>query len=163
VQTAVRSALAELRSISAGLWLPALEPLSASEVAQRAVHDYEAKTGRSVSLSIADLPGSAPLPVKIALYRLLQEALMNGFRHAPAAGQSIHIWAEDGQLRAQVADGGPGFDPQAVVARNGHLGLVGMRERVELLGGAFDVVSHPGQGTVVRARLPLSLVEDERG
>jgi signal transduction histidine kinase len=166
VQTAMQAALTELRTISTGLWMPELEHLSLAEVAERAVHDYESKTGVEVLRSIRALPQDAPLPVKITLYRVLQEALINGFRHDSATGQTVRVWADDGHLSARVGDNGTGFDIQAVankVTRNGHLGLVGMRERVEMLGGAFAVQAAPGQGTTVQARLPLTLPEDELG
>jgi signal transduction histidine kinase len=107
-----------------------------------------------------------PFPVKITLYRVLQEALSNGYRHAPGARQEVRLSVEDGYLFAQIADAGTGFDAQAVantVSRNGHLGLAGMRERVEVLGGAFSVQTMPGQGTTVQARLPLTLPEDDYG
>ena len=162
IQTALQSALAELRTISTGLWLPALESLSPVDVAERAVRDYETKTGVNVTLSISDLPEEVALPVKITLYRVLQEALMNGFRHAHGADQRVQLWVDNEQLCAEVADVGAGFDPQRV-SQNGHLGLVGMRERVELLGGAFRVQSAAGKGTTVQARLPLALLEDEDG
>lgn len=162
VRTALQSALAELRSISTGLWLPALDALSPAEVVDRAVRHYESKTGVSVSISVVELPERAPFPVKIALYRLLQEALTNGFRHASGTGQQVRLWVNDGYLCTRITDAGSGFDPGAV-AKNGHLGLVGMRERVELLGGAFEVRSTLGKGTAVEARLPLSLPEDGNG
>ena len=166
VQLAIQSALDELRTISTGLWLPALEPLAPEEVAERAVRDYESKTGAKVDRSFEGLPAEMPFPVKITLYRVLQEALSNGYRHAPGARQEVRLSVEDGYLFAQVADAGTGFDPQAVantVSRNGHLGLAGMRERVEVLGGAFSVQTMPGQGTTVQARLPLTLPEDDYG
>jgi signal transduction histidine kinase len=72
----------------------------------------------------------------------------------------VELTRVDGQLVVEVTDSGRGFDPQAVVA-DGHLGLAGMRERIEVLGGTFSVRSAPGKGTVVRAALPLApLVED---
>lgn len=166
IQTALQSALAELRTISTGLWLPALEPLTPREVAERAVRDYESKTGVGVTLSVADTPPltatDVPLSVKIALYRVLQEALINGFRHASGADQHVKLWISDGNLCAQITDAGAGFDTQAVI-QNGHLGLPSMRERVELLGGAFEVHSTPGRGTMVQTKLPLKLPEDEHG
>ena len=162
VQSSLQSALAELRAISAGLRLPEIEWLSPAETAERAVHDYERKTGQQVALAINHLRDQAPLPVKITLYRLLQESLANGFRHAKGADQKVTLVEEDGQLVVEVADSGAGFDPRSVDA-DGHLGLAGMRERVEILGGTFEAKSAPGVGTVIRARLPLTVpkVEDE--
>jgi len=160
VQTALESALADLRTISAGLRLPELTQLSPAEVAERAVSDYESKTGLTVGLVLATLPETAPLPVKIALYRLLQEALVNGFRHAAGAEQNIRVGIDRGQLSVEIADRGAGFDLQAV-PKDGHLGLAGMQERVETLGGTFQIQTAPQQGTAIRAWLPLELPEIE--
>jgi len=158
VQTALQSALADLRAISAGLRLPELETLSPAEVAERAVRDYERKTGLTVALSIDGAPRAAPMPAKITLYRMLQEALANGFRHATYAAQSVRIWGEAGQLHAEVADAGKGFHPQSV-SPDGHLGLAGMRERVEVLGGMFSVETALGHGTRVSVMIPLDATE----
>ena len=160
VHSALQSALSELRTISAGLRLPELEHLSPAATAQHAVRDYERKTGHTVVLTLGDLPDGAPLPVKITLYRLLQESLMNGFRHAAANGQHADIAHVEDQLDIQVTDDGTGFDPGAV-PRDERFGLKAMRERVEILGGTFQIDSEPGRGTAVRARLPLTVGEME--
>ena len=161
VRTALGSALEELRTLSSGLRLPELEHLSPAATAQRAVHDYERKTGHVVELALRELPPGAPLPVKITLYRLLQESLANAFRHAAAAEQSVDIRHVAGHLEIQVRDNGVGFDARAVFG-DGQLGLAAMRERVEILGGTFQVDSDIGRGTAVRARLPLIVAEAER-
>lgn len=162
VQSALKSALADLRAISAGLRLPEIKRLSPVEIIERAARDYERKTGVAVTLTMNGVHPEAPLPVKITLYRLLQESLANGFRHAGRVGQWVTVTGSEGQLAIEVADSGKGFDPQVVTA-DSHLGLAGMRERVEILGGTFEIVSAPGEGTVVRAQLPLTVpeVEDE--
>jgi two-component system sensor histidine kinase DegS len=64
------------------------------------------------------------------------------------------VWAELGMLRLEVSDHGPGFDPSGV-DRSGRLGLAGMRERAELLGGTFEISSRLGRGTTVSASWPL--------
>jgi signal transduction histidine kinase len=160
VRGALQSALAELRAISAGLRLPELGNLGLVETAQRAVREYERKTGVAVSLKAADLPVDAPLPAKITLYRLLQEALNNGFRHAGGAGQAVRIACGDHRLEVEVRDSGPGFDPMAA-REEGHLGLAVMRERVEVLGGKFAVETDPGRGTRVLAEIPLEWLPGE--
>ena len=162
VQTALQSALTDLRTLSSGLRLPALETLSTTQVAERALSDYERKTGKTVDLIIRDLPKDAPLPVKITLYRLLQESLTNGYRHGDGIGQQVRIRGGDDLLWVEVADAGPGFDPQTAPT-NGHLGLAGMKERVEILEGLFEVESVRGGGTTIRACLPLSVPEVEDG
>jgi len=164
VQSALRGALDELRAISKGLHLPEIAPLSLAEIAQRAVRDYERKVGAgpAVAVDVQGLPQQAPLPVKITLFRLLQESLANGFRHGAAVHQRITLTADDGELRVEVADDGRGFDPQAAGAE-GHLGIAGMRERVAILGGSFSVQSAPDCGTVIRATLPLAALEPALG
>ncbi len=160
INSAVESALADLRSISAGLRMPEIEQLSINEITARAIRDYESKTGAKVALVAADIDTTSSLPVKIALYRLLQESLANGFHHAAGDGQRVEIRSEGCRLLVEVSDNGPGFDRHAV-AREGHLGLAGMRERVEVLGGSFDLQCKPGLGTVIRVNLPLVVPEME--
>jgi signal transduction histidine kinase len=154
INNAVTSALKELRTISAGLRLPELTHLSPEEVVQRAVRDYQRKTGQTVALRVERVSTEAPVPIKIALYRVLQESLMNGFAHAGGADQSVSLWQANGSLVAEVSDNGKGFDPQ-MVRQDGHLGLAGMRERVELLGGTFTLETAPSQGARVCATIPL--------
>lgn len=160
IHSAITSALADLRSISANLRLPEIDQLSLSQITARAIWDYESKTGVRVALLAADSNPAASLSVKIALYRLLQESLANGFRHALGVGQRVEIKNKDGRLLVKISDDGPGFDQHATV-KEGCLGLVGMRERVEVLGGSFDLQSRPGLGTVIRVNLPLVVPEME--
>lgn len=163
VQLATESAMAELRTISAGLRLPEIAPISLAETIHRAVRDFEQKTNGEVTLTLGNLPEQAPLPVKITAFRVLKESLANSFRHAGGAGLAVQVYVahdEKEELVVEIADTGPGFEWQdtAVYQR---LGLVGMRERVELLGGQFTLHSAVGHGTTVRASLPLTLPEVE--
>ncbi len=164
LRSALQSALDDLRAISKGLHLPEIEQLSLSETAQRAVRDYERKVGAGpkVTVEVRHLPEQVTLPGKIALFRLLQESLANGFRHGGAANQRITLKTRDGDLLVEVADDGKGFDSR-IADREGHLGIAGMRERVEVLGGTFSVNSAPGRGTVVRASLPMTALEVDHG
>ncbi|MBK7894970.1 MAG: sensor histidine kinase [Candidatus Promineifilaceae bacterium] len=161
IQLAAESAMNELRTISAGLRLPEIAPLGLSETIQRAVHDFEKKTYCDVTLTLGQLPEQAPLPVKITAYRVLKESLANSFRHAQGAGLAVGVYTsqdESETLIVEISDSGPGFD-LAGTAVYSRLGLVGMRERVELLGGQFELHSTPGHGTTIRTHLPLSVPE----
>ncbi len=162
VHLATESALAELRAISAGLRLPEIAPINLAETIQRAVHDFEKKTGCNVTLTLGQLREQAPLPVKITAYRVLKESLANSFRHAKGKGLAVNVYTanEQEELTVEISDSGPGFDVQAT-AIYGRLGLVGMRERVELLGGQFELHSAIGHGTTIRATLPMSIPEVE--
>ncbi|HET8905871.1 MAG TPA: sensor histidine kinase [Ktedonobacterales bacterium] len=155
IRSSLRRALGELRSISAGLGLPHLESMTMEEILTRVVRSHERRTGTSVSAQVDEMPQHAPLPVKITVYRLIQESLNNAFRHAGGAGQRIGARQEAGVLRIEVADRGPGFDVAQALNNEEHLGLAGMRERVESLGGQFQIESDGSQGTKVRASLLL--------
>lgn len=156
IRAALQSALGDMRMVLSGLRLPTLELLSVAEVVQRAVVSYQRASGRDVEVSLGELPGEAPLPIKITLFRVLQESLANGFRHAGGLSQRVTVGCASDELKVEVADAGPGFDA-ASAALPSQLGLAGMRERVEILGGTLEIISARGQGTSVRAGLPMTL------
>ena len=160
VQTALDSALTELRTIARDLRLPEIEQASLADAAWRAIRDFERLTGKEVHAEIGDVPAAAPLPVKIAVYRVLQEALANSNRHADGARQTVRITSGSNEVCLEVIDDGSGFETHQT-ARHDALGLAGMRERVEILGGDFEVQSEPTRGTRVRACLPLVIPEVE--
>ncbi|HEV7664179.1 MAG TPA: sensor histidine kinase [Chloroflexota bacterium] len=156
VHAAVRDALSEVRAISAGLRLPELDSLSVAAVATRAIEDHQRRSGTPVARELRDLPDQAPLPIKIALLRTLQEALSNATRHGRGAEVKVDLSRDADTLRLTVSDRGPGFDSTSTSPTN-RLGLAGMRERAELLSGTFDVESASGQGTTLRVCWPLAV------
>ncbi|MGZ8648628.1 MAG: ATP-binding protein, partial [Solirubrobacteraceae bacterium] len=89
--------------------------------------------------------------LETAVYRITQEALTNALKHSGAPGVTVTIVEADGRVTVTVEDTGQGFEPSG---REDGYGLLGMRERVELLGGTLAVESAPGDGTKVMARLP---------
>jgi signal transduction histidine kinase len=158
VEAGLADALKETRQISSDLRLPELEGLALPEVVEKAKLDYERKTGSTVGMAQASVPASVSLSLKIVVYRVLQEALNNSLRHAGAQEQRISVAHSDGWLTLEVSDGGPGFDVATVEGSRDDrapLGLRGMRERVEMLGGTLLVDSSAAGGTTVRAKLPL--------
>ena len=161
IQSSLQNAQKEVRAISTGLSLPQLAELSLPQTVIRAVRAHERRTGSRAKLDVAPLPEQAALPVKITVYRVLQESLNNSYRHAGGANPQIRAFMDGGLLVLEVSDEGPGFVPQPSGHFNGHLGLAGMRERVESLGGTFSVKSEPGKGTHVTARLALQAEEGE--
>ena len=98
-------------------------------------------------------PERLPEFTETALYRIAQEALTNAVRHSHAERVSVLLERREGKVVVMVEDDGVGFDP--VLARHsGRLGLLGMRERAEMLGGSLVVDSSEGQGTTVVAEVP---------
>jgi signal transduction histidine kinase len=100
------------------------------------------------------VPDQVALPVKIALYRAIQELLSNAYRHGRGAEVRVRIEADDQFLALEVTDRGPGADIEKLVDVPG-LGLAGMREQAELLGGDFELASETGSGMQARVRWPL--------
>jgi signal transduction histidine kinase len=154
VSDAVASALADLRLIASGLRSPSFEPLAVSDAVQRGVREHEQRTGQQVGLKIEGRPPDVPVVVKIGLYRVLQEALSNALRHASGAEVDVTLAMNPDRIRLEVADRGAGFDPAEV--REGALGVAGMRERAQLLGGEFRIERRQdGPGTRVSFVVPV--------
>ena len=91
------------------------------------------------------------------LFRIVQEALNNIEKHAKATEARIRLLEEDKLLRLEIADNGCSFHPDRATEahKNGHLGLISMRERAEMMGGSFEIHAQPGNGTTVRAAVPI--------
>ncbi|MET0772609.1 MAG: sensor histidine kinase [Candidatus Limnocylindrales bacterium] len=150
---AVQDALREMRGIAAGLRLPELEHSSIEETARRAVADHQRRTSAVVREELGELPSRSELPVRIALFRALQELLSNATRHGSGV-ITVRLDASGNVLRLDVSDEGQGFD-QARVGSAEHLGLAGIREQAELLGGGFDIGRTDAGHTAVSVWWPL--------
>ena len=93
---------------------------------------------------------------EIVLYRVAQEALTNAAKHAAAAAIEVELGTDAASVRLRVRDDGRGFDPDRIQVEEGHFGLVTMRERVDMVGGALEIRSAPGDGTEIVATIPTS-------
>ena len=159
IRESVAGALEELRHISSDIRIPELDGLDAEAVVSQAVADFSRRTGRPVSCRTETAGVALSAAAKATVYRILQEALNNSFLHGQAAVQAVSAALRNGWLELEIADDGVGFDP-ALLDQPGRwerarLGIRGMRERAELLGGSFSVQSRPGRGTRVFARIPV--------
>lgn len=159
VRNAMQEALAEIRSISTGVSLPHLERLSTADALMLAVGNHERRTKTQVATKIGSLPDPLPLALKTCLYRCVQEALNNAFRHAGAKGQTMRATAQPDCISLVIKDSGPGFDASAVTPGDNHLGLEGLRQRVELLGGTFTIDTQPSNGTRITVSIPYQRQE----
>jgi len=105
-----------------------------------------------------------PEDLRLAFYRVYQTSLANIVRHADANLVNIKLKLEDEQVYMEISDNGKGFivpERWIKLVREGHLGLVGARERAEALGGSFIVESQPGEGTLVKVTIPRSVMDAE--
>jgi two-component system nitrate/nitrite sensor histidine kinase NarX len=125
----------------------------------RAAREFESASGLPVELNVQPLERAVMPEVQAQLIRIVQEALSNIRKHARArhARVSLHIWS--GALVLEVADDGVGFDSEDVPEVSRH-GLRGMRERTEMIGADFQVISQAHQGTTVRLVLPAWMKEE---
>lgn len=160
IQGALSQAMLEVRAISAGLGLPQLDKLALGDVALKAVRAHERRTNSTVELVVATPPDLACCSAsKITVYRVIQEGLTNAFRHARGAQQRVELELSQNQIALRVSDTGPGFEPPLTGEWGEHMGLAGMRDRVESLGGEFAILSQPGS-TVLRALIPLHVSQE---
>src|SRR5216684_6998044 len=105
----------------------------------------------------ASLKDRLPATIETALYRIVQEALTNVSKHSGAKNVHIHMDRMNGQVHCSIRDDGTGFDLTAVRSRKGDsgLGLLGMQERLNALGGTLQIQSSAGQGTLLLIKIPL--------
>ena len=155
VRELVRSTLQDVRQLAVELRPSALDDFGLVAALERLTETFGEQTGISVHFQQL-LPTSDRLPpeVETALYRIVQESLTNIVKHARAANVSVVLARKDDSVSVVVEDDGVGFDPQVV--RDDGMGLVGMRERVALLGGRLAIESRPGAGTTFVAEVPLT-------
>jgi signal transduction histidine kinase len=142
-QTA-QQALKEMRMLIHELRPSVLEQVGLVGALQRRLDAVERRTGVQASLLVEGML-ELPVTTEQALYHI-------ALRHAAAASVQVYIRAGDDHVELEVVDDGRGFDPDAA-SDTGGIGLIGMRERVEELGGELTVLSAPGEGTRVRVTI----------
>jgi signal transduction histidine kinase len=152
IEDGLATVLDELREISRGLHPPVLSEAGLGPALKALAR--RAALPVNLSLQVAE---RLPEPVEVAAYYLVSEALANAAKHARASAADVEIRIEDGALRVHIRDNGAGgADP----ARGS--GLVGLRDRVEALGGRLVLASPPGEGTSMVAEFPLGIPERDR-
>jgi signal transduction histidine kinase len=156
----VRSTMSDLRSSLAGLRLPALEEQSFRSALADLVSNLQRSSGIAVTADIPDEVDFLDRAVQEPLYRVAQEALANIARHAHAQDAWLRVTLHEGTAELSVEDDGVGLD--AAAPGGSHFGVVGMRERVEVLGGSFILRPRSGGGTALRATVPVEMGADVR-
>lgn len=141
------------RRIIDGLRPPLLEELGLVCSLQMLGDAFVEETGLALQCDLPEVVPGLPPDVALALYRIAQEALTNIRRHAAAHQVRLSLRAADGELELIISDDGRGFPASMIGAR--HHGLAGMKHRVQMCAGHFELASAPGQGTRITARVPL--------
>ncbi len=146
----VEELLTQIRDLALALRPGMLDDLGIVPTLSWYLTEYAQRTGVKCTLDAASLSERLPAEVELVLYRIVQEALTNSARHADAGHVNVCLSFQPGIIRATVEDDGRGFE-----ARQGGLGLLGMQERAETLGGRVEIQSRPGAGTRVTVTIPL--------
>lgn len=155
VRELVADALRRTRKLAFDLRPTVLDDVGLLPALERLAEDMTVRTGTMVAVASDGLVGSRlPPEVETVVYRVVQEALTNITRHASATTASITVIVAERRVRTLVEDDGIGFAADAGPKR-GHLGLRGMVERADLVGGTVELSSTPGSGTTIVLELPL--------
>ena len=152
VRDLVRATLQDVRQLAVELRPKALDDFGLVAALERLTSSFGEQTGISMEFQSSLPAGRLSPEVETALYRIVQEALTNIVKHSRAGRVSIVVGRKDGAVSVVVEDDGVGFDPART--REEGLGLIGMRERVALLGGRLTIESRPGAGTTFVAEVP---------
>lgn len=150
--------LAELRRILSGLRPAILDDLGAVPAIRWFARTNLEQAGVQVEVQATEPFLELSPTITTTLFRIVQEAVSNIIRHAQAKSVRIVLQSKDGAVRLKIEDDGCGFDPDKTsrsAVEMHRLGLLGMRERVERLGGGVQIESVPGEGTKVDVTIPV--------
>jgi signal transduction histidine kinase len=148
IETQAGEAIKAVRDFAAGIY----PPLLGAEGLAVALGQETRKAALPVDLEAHDI-GRYPRDVEAAVYFSILEALQNTAKYAEASRAVVHLRDVDGELQFEVSDNGNGFDPATV--RRG-AGLDGIGDRIDTIGGTWDIASSPSYGTVVSGSIPVS-------
>ncbi len=147
LETAAGEAIRAIRDFSGGVYPPLLE----AEGLAVAIAQQTQKSAVPVTVE-ADGIGRYPREIEAAVYFTILEALQNVAKYAEASTVSVTLRHVEEELSFEVTDNGRGFDPTTVAARSG---LANMADRLDAIGGAWNLESAPGSGTTVAGRVPI--------
>ncbi|BAB04918.1 sensor histidine kinase [Halalkalibacterium halodurans] len=153
VEKMANTAQAEMRALLLHLRPAELEGKSLQQGVEYLLHELEQKQGFKITKRLEPMD-ELPKGVEDQLFRMLQEAISNILRHAQAHHVEVRFWQTERQVRLKLIDDGVGFDVQKET--HGSYGLQTMHERINEIGGVLDIVSAPGKGTQLEAKIPIT-------
>ena len=148
----------DVQGLSHRLHSSRLEYLGLATAANSFCKELAGQSKVEVQFSHAGIPRSVPKEVSLCLFRVLQEALQNAVKHSGVRSFTVDLHGTEEVVELTVSDIGSGFEEHDVYTRNG-LGLISMRERLQLVHGELLVKSKTGAGTTIHARVPLRAQE----
>lgn len=156
VKQSLDESLEEIRGISSGLVLPELEQMSLEEAISKVIERHKLNTSTEVKESYVKLPDDLSLPIKICSYRFVQEGLNNAYKHGGADKCRFTAQMIEDVLHLSLKDNGMGFRMSSLSTDGGHLGLAGLKDRIESLGGNLSINSELGVGTALRVSVKIT-------
>ena len=148
----------DVQGLSHRLHSSKLEYLGLATAAESLCRELSEKSRVEIVFEHADIPHNLSKEVSLCLFRVLQEGLRNAVKHSGVRSFAVYLHGKPESIELTVADLGNGFEEQEAFTRNG-LGLISMRERLQLVHGELSLKSQPGAGTTIRARVPLKTDE----
>jgi signal transduction histidine kinase len=149
-------AMREIRDMAAGLALPEIDTLNFQDALKLIIARHERRTSTHVDTVYLEECPPLSNPVKLCLCRFVQEGLNNAFLHAGGVQQTVTVMKTATEFSVCVSDKGPGMKTHVANEKRKTLGLIGLQNRLESLGGKFEVFSELGQGTSLSAILPMA-------
>lgn len=144
----------DLHRLSHRLHPSHLEHLGLAMAIQEHCREFGEEHQIRMQCLIRDIPGTVDNDVAACVFRILEEALHNAWRHGRATRIGVELCSHKERLRLRVSDNGQGFDPVKRTSGEG-LGLISMRERLRLVRGELSISSAPSHGTRIEVRVPL--------
>jgi signal transduction histidine kinase len=152
----IHSLLEQVRQLSIDLRPQMLDDLGLIIALDWHLKRYSKQTGIQVEFKRSTLSERLPPQLETVVFRIVQEALTNVARHAQVKHATVRLFKDEDRVRIQIEDQGMGFDAGDALRRRASTGLLGMKERAELLGGEFTLDSTPGGGTRLTVELPMA-------
>jgi PAS domain S-box-containing protein len=144
----------DIQALSHRLHSSKLEYLGLVVAAKSFCNELSEQQKVEIDFSHTAVPRSVPKEISLCLFRVLQETLQNALKHSGVRHFKVELRGTAEEIQLTVSDLGVGFDPQVAIHRRG-IGLISMRERIQLVSGEISIKSHPGSGTTIHARVPF--------
>jgi PAS domain S-box-containing protein len=144
----------DIQALSHRLHSSKLDYLGIASAANSFCRELSEQQKLEIDFKHAGIPGSLPKEISLCLFRVLQESLQNAAKHSGVRHFNVELYGTPEEIQLTVTDLGVGFDPQDAFNGRG-LGLISMRERLQLVSGELSIKSQPGHGTTLLARVPF--------
>jgi len=158
LKTMVIASLQDVRKIIFDLRPMVLDDLGVIPALRRFIAEHQQKYGLAIEFVTLGEEKRLSAPLEVAVFRIIQEALNNVVKHARAHEAMVKLEVTDNQVNILIRDDGQGFDKEKALQEEtaNSYGIMGMKERVEILEGRFSVTSRVGKGTTVSAQIPIN-------